>query len=179
MAIDRPAWSASWRYEDLSTIERLALVPRTQRRALLGYLKDESLALLAVAWCLWMRKGQTPPGGRWRIWLLLAGRGYGKTRAGAEWLHHVAEEAGLRIALVGPTEDEVRSVMIEGASGLLACAPPEGRPEWEPSKGIVTWPSGSRAFVYSGANRCAARNMIMPGATSSPNGPIPTPAGTI
>jgi phage terminase large subunit-like protein len=87
----------------------------------------------------------------------MGGRGYGKTRAGAQWVHELAEAPGLRIALVGPTEDEARSVMVEGASGLLACAPDGGRPDWEPSLGRLSWPNGTRAFVYSAANPEALR----------------------
>jgi phage terminase large subunit-like protein len=146
-----------WRYEDLSLAERLALLPTTRRRALFGRLSDDELAQFGTSWCCWARAGQTPPKGPWRTWLLMAGRGYGKTRAGAEWVQHLAEEEGLRIALVGPTEDEARTVMIEGPSGLLACAAPDMCPEWEPSRGLITWPTGSQAFVYSGANPEALR----------------------
>ena len=136
----------------LSLIERVALLPAKERRRFLSKLKGPKLEEFVERWTMWARPGQEPPGGDWRLWLLMAGRGYGKTRAGAEWIHHLAEEEDLRLALVGPTEDEVRSVMVEGASGLLACAVAENFPEWEPSKGLLTWPSGSRAFVYSGAN---------------------------
>ncbi len=135
-----------------SIVERVAALPERERRRLFRGKSEAWLKLFLTAWCLWGRPGQLPPEGGWRIWFMMAGRGYGKTRAGAEWVHHLAEETGLRIALVGPTEDEVRRVMIEGASGLLACAPPGGRPDWEPSLGRLTWPSGSVGFVYSGVN---------------------------
>jgi len=135
-----------------SLIERIAVLPAGERRALFSRRSEQWFEELVGSWCAWARPGQIPPEGGWRVWLLMAGRGYGKTRAGAEWVHHLAEEEDLRIALVGPTEEEVRKVMIEGASGLLACARDRERPEWEPSKGVLTWPSGSRAFVYSGAN---------------------------
>jgi phage terminase large subunit-like protein len=88
----------------------------------------------------------------------MAGRGFGKTRAGAQWVLDLAgETAGLRIALVGPTEDEARRVMVEGSSGILACAGEGRRPEWEPSLGRLTWPNGTLAFVHSGANPEALR----------------------
>ncbi len=146
----RPA--NGWRYEDLSAAERLALLPAGERRAILRGWSEEKLAEFVTTWCIWARRGQMPPAGDWRVWLLMAGRGYGKTRAGAEWVHHLAEEKGLRIALAGPTEEEARTVMIEGASGILACGWPDARPIWEPSRGLLTWPTGSQAFVYSGAN---------------------------
>ena len=142
------------RAERLSIAERLALAePRERRKALIWLERTGRLADFVARWRIWARPGQLPPDGAWRTWLMLAGRGYGKTRAGAEWIHHLAEEEeGLRIAIVGPTEEEARRVMIEGASGLLACAADDNRPEWEPSRGMLAWPSGSLGFVYSGAN---------------------------
>jgi phage terminase large subunit-like protein len=136
----------------LSFVERIALLPRGARRALLADLKPDEVEALVSSWVMWARPGQEPPPGDWRVWLLMAGRGYGKTRAGAEWVQHLAEEPGLRIALVGPSIDEVRAVMVEGASGILACARADSPVEWEPSRGVLTWPNGTRAFVYSAAH---------------------------
>ena len=136
----------------LSQAERIALLPARERRRFLASLKDKEMEELLVRWCHWMRAAQEPPVGDWRVWLLMAGRGFGKTRAGAEWVHHLAEEQGRRIALVGPSEEEVRAVMIEGASGLLASAPADAGVQWEPSRGVLRWKSGAEAFVYSGAN---------------------------
>ncbi|MGA9582933.1 MAG: terminase family protein [Allosphingosinicella sp.] len=103
------------------------------------------------------RPAQLPPDGDWRIWMIMAGRGFGKTRAGAQWVLGLAQTPGLRIALLGPTDDEARSVMIEGSSGILASASDSERPAWEPSLGRLSWPNGTRAFVYSGANPEALR----------------------
>ncbi|RDE04801.1 ATP-binding protein [Sphingomonas aracearum] len=101
-------------------------------------------------WRLWRRPAQCPPPGDWRVWLVMAGRGFGKTRVGAEWVRAVAENnARARIALVGATQDEVRRVMVEGESGLLAVSHPARRPRWEPSLGRLTWPSGAQAFAFS------------------------------
>lgn len=102
-------------------------------------------------WRFWANPAQMPPPGDWRVWLMLAGRGFGKTRAGAEWVRSIAERDGsARIALVGATIGDVRRVMIEGESGVLAVAPPALRPRWEPSLGKLSWRSGAQAFVYSG-----------------------------
>jgi len=96
--------------------------------------------------------GQTPPAGNWRTWLVMGGRGFGKTRAGAEWVRGIAEsDARARIALVGASLGEVRSVMVEGESGLIACAPPDRRPNFEPSLHRLRWPGGAQAFLYSAA----------------------------
>jgi phage terminase large subunit-like protein len=95
------------------------------------------------------------PDAAWRVWLLLGGRGAGKTRAGAEWVRAVAlglwdeAPAPKRIALVGETHADVRRVMIEGASGLLAIHPDGERPRFESSNGRLVWPNGSVAHVFS------------------------------
>ncbi|HYW17243.1 MAG TPA: terminase family protein [Allosphingosinicella sp.] len=94
--------------------------------------------------------GQEEPGGDWRVWLLMAGRGFGKTRAGAEWVSARArEKPGARIALVGATREDVAKVMIEGRSGLLRVARTGEAPLWVPSRGVVYFESGAEGHVYS------------------------------
>ena len=96
------------------------------------------------------RPSQRPPAGDWRTWLVLAGRGFGKTRCAAEWIRHRVETgAARRIALVGATAADVRDVMVEGPSGLLAVCPPWDRPRYEPSKRRLTWPNGAVATTFS------------------------------
>jgi phage terminase large subunit-like protein len=96
------------------------------------------------------RPEQLPPPGDWSIWLILAGRGAGKTRSGAEWVRGLAESASVpRIALVGPTAADVRDTMIEGESGLLAIAPNSNRPSYEPSKRRLSYPNGVQATLFS------------------------------
>jgi len=99
-----------------------------------------------------LRPAQRPPAGDWGIWVILAGRGFGKTHAGAEWVH--ARAAGTRprrIALVAPTLDVARAVMVEGDSGLLARLPPGQKLTWQPSAKRLLWGNGSEARLYSGA----------------------------
>ena len=82
---------------------------------------------LVHRWHLWARPSQLPPPGDWRVWLLMAGRGFGKTRAGAEWVRGFAESGAARsIALVGDTEEDVRQVMVDGPSGSNAAIPTDG-----------------------------------------------------
>ena len=103
----------------------------------------------------WANKNQLPPHGEgWRVWLMMAGRGFGKTRAGSEWIHRLATgKPGVRIALVGATMHEGRSVMVEGVSGLLRVAKLHGSQlNWEPSLGRLRWRNGSQAQVFSGEN---------------------------
>ncbi len=96
--------------------------------------------------------GQSEPEGDWRVWLVMGGRGFGKTRAGAEWVRSIAEGDGFaRIALVGASLGEARSVMVEGESGLIACSPPDRVPHFEPSLHRLRWPNGAQAYLYSAA----------------------------
>ncbi len=113
-------------------------------------------AALPTLWRLWARTDQWPPDGTWTTWLILGGRGAGKTRAGAEWVRMRAEgptplAAGRarRIALVGETWADARDVMVEGESGLKAIAPAGFRPSFEPSRRRVVWPNGAVAMLFS------------------------------
>lgn len=114
-------------------------------------LTDEELEELRYHWPFWARDNQLPPAGDWSNWLILAGRGFGKTRCGAEYIRNLVEtkKAG-RIALVGEDAADVRDVMVDGESGLLATAPRHSRPEWIPSRRRVRWPNGAIATTYSG-----------------------------
>jgi phage terminase large subunit-like protein len=105
---------------------------------------------LAVSWPATARPNQLPPAGDWQVWLLLAGRGFGKTRTLAEWVCQQAASgwAG-RIALVAATAADARDVLVEGQSGILAVSPPWFRPVYESSKRRLTWPNGAIATSFS------------------------------
>lgn len=110
----------------------------------------EDLEKIQHVWKFWARHNQIAPEGDWTFWLLLAGRGFGKTRTGAEWINErVLSGLAKRIALVAPTAADVRKVMVEGESGILATAPPWNRPTFEPSKLQLTWPNGAIAQLFS------------------------------
>lgn len=100
------------------------------------------------------RPKQLPPDGDWDTWMVLAGRGFGKTRTGAEWIRELVEKTDrkLRIALVGRTPSDVRDVMIYGPTGIMTISPPWNRPLHEPSKRRLTWKNGSVAITYSYQN---------------------------
>ena len=115
-------------------------------------------------WLLWARLDQLPPDGDWTTWLLLGGRGAGKTRAGAEWVKATVLArppfGGLstgRIALVGETFADVRDVMIEGVSGLLRIHRRDDRPQWRPSLRRLEWPNGAVAQAFSSEDPEALR----------------------
>jgi len=136
----------------LSSAELLAISPKAERDALIRRLGSQAARAYLDDWRKWERPGQAPPPGDWRTWLVMAGRGFGKTRMGAEWVRALAERRRpIRIALIGATLAEARAVMVEGESGLLAIAPPGLRPEWEPSLRRLRWPGGATAFLYSAA----------------------------
>lgn len=129
----------------------------------LADLPPEDIAFLATDWHVWARDDQLPPEQTaedpWRVWLILGGRGSGKTRAGAEWIRAkalglppFADSPALRIGLVGETLGDVRHVMIEGISGLLAVHAAHERPLFEPSKMQLTWPNGAIAQCFGGDN---------------------------
>ena len=116
----------------------------------LGGLSPRVRRALIEDWSWQAHGGQRVPEGEWSVWLLMAGRGFGKTRAGAEWVSAMARQTpGARIALVGGNRDEVVKVMIEGESGLLRVARTDERPEWKRSRGRLRFASGAEAFVYS------------------------------
>jgi phage terminase large subunit-like protein len=112
-------------------------------------LTDAELLAASRDWRLLSRPEQRPPDGDWRTWLLMGGRGSGKTRAGAEWVHGLAKTtSGLRIALVAETFADAREVMIDGQSGLMRIAGRE-RPAFEISRRRLVWPNGSSAYLFS------------------------------
>lgn len=130
---------------------------REERRArlwdkLMGFADGDPIVAqsLLYKWSFWARDNQMVPFGEWTFWLLLAGRGFGKTRTGAEWVNElVMQGQAKRIHLVAPTAADVRKTMVEGESGILAISPPWNQPHFEPSKLQLTWPNGAIAQMFS------------------------------
>lgn len=141
--------------EALAPAERLALLPPDERRTLLGKLTEREARSLAYDWQFWGRPDQHPPDDDWSIWAVIAGRGVGKTRTGTEWVRKKASTRpkgatrGVGV-LIGADAADVRDLMVEGPSGILTCSPPGERPKYEPSKRLLTWPTGMRAYCRSG-----------------------------
>jgi predicted phage terminase large subunit-like protein len=134
-----------------SVAEQLADLPAAERAEVLASLDAETLTRMPYDWRVWARPEQLEPPGDWDFWVIMAGRGWGKSRTGAEWVRAQIESGRCsRMALVGPTAADVRDVMVEGESGLLSVCPPWNRPKYEPSKRRVTWPNGAMATCYSG-----------------------------
>ena len=125
---------------------------------MLSALSESECEALFYDWEFWARPSQLPPKVDWFFWLVLAGRGYGKTRMAAEWIRSQVEgispltapkNAPERIALVADTILDGRATMIEGESGIISCFPPDFRPSFEVTSRKLIWPNGIQAFLYS------------------------------
>lgn len=111
---------------------------------------EADLLMLFYEWRFWSRPAQVSPIGDWYIWLILAGRGWGKTKTAVQWaIEEVMMGRKKRLALVARTAADVRDVLVEGESGILASSPPYFRPSYEPSKRRLTWPNGAVATTFS------------------------------
>ena len=113
---------------------------------------EEVAEVLRYEWRFWARQDQLPPPGDWFVWMMMSGRGSGKTRAGVEWVLLRERQGFRKIGIIAETAAEYRDVIVEGPAGILACSPPWNRPLFEPSKRRLTWPSGATATLYSGDN---------------------------
>ncbi|MDP2123713.1 MAG: terminase family protein [Parvibaculum sp.] len=131
-------------------LDSLAISPLWIRSDFARTLAKQETWILNSLWRFWAREDQLAPQGDWTTWLMLGGRGAGKTRAGAEWVtEEVRRRRAGRIALVGETLADVREVMIDGPSGLRAVAKPGMRPRYEVSRKRLLWPNGAVAYVFS------------------------------
>lgn len=128
------------------------------RQKVLADLTEEEAEQLLHDWTFLARPTQLPPVGVWQTWLVLAGRGFGKTRLGAEWARAQVKSGRGRLHLIAPTASDARDTMVEGESGLLAvcwsrdrtlAGDPLGRPQYEPSKRRLTWQNGAVATMFS------------------------------
>ncbi len=126
------------------------MLPQDEQREVLQGFDPETLQW---DWTFWGRpEQQAPPGDDWNLWLLLAGRGFGKTRTAAEWVREQAKYTNTgqrRFALVARTAADVRDVIVEGESGIINVSPPSERPHYEPSKRRLTWPNGNTATLFT------------------------------
>jgi phage terminase large subunit-like protein len=132
-----------------SIMEELMLLPEEEQKRLLAGFDEKSLNW---DWSVWGRPEQLAPAGNWNIWIYLAGRGAGKTRAAAEWVREQAKYTTTgqrRFALVARTAADVRDVIVEGESGIMNVTPPSERPIYEPSKRRLTWPNGNTATCFT------------------------------
>jgi hypothetical protein len=142
----------------------LASATLEQQTEFLNALSSHDLQALPWLFEFWALKHQMAPEGNWRTWVVMGGRGAGKTRAGAEWVRSIVEGdmpmdqgRAKRVALVGETFDQVRDIMVFGDSGIIACSPPDRRPHWNASKRRLEWVNGAIAEAHSASSPEALR----------------------
>ena len=127
------------------------MLPEQERTKFLNSLSEEESEELLYDWEVWARPHQLPPPGEWLTWMILTGRGWGKTRTGAEWVISEAKKGAKHIALIGQTKADVRDTMIElGPASILKISNPNFYPKYESSKRRIVWPNGCVGTVYSG-----------------------------
>jgi len=132
-----------------SIMEQIAGLPEDERALVLSGMDADALLW---DWSVWGRPEQQAPVGDWNIWLVMAGRGFGKTRLASEWVREQAKFTNTgqrRFALVARTAADVRDVIVEGESGIINVSPPSERPLYEPSKRRLTWPNGNTATCFT------------------------------
>jgi phage terminase large subunit-like protein len=130
------------------TLREMLTLPRDQLRHYLNALYETGLDDLLFDWRFWARSDQLPPPGDWVYWLILAGRGAGKTRAGAEAVREWIKTFPI-VNLIGPTSDDTRDVMVLGESGVLACCPRSERPHYARASARLSWPNGATSLLFS------------------------------
>lgn len=131
--------SAAELFRSLSASEQIARIES---------LTDAEAYALLHDWSWHARPGQIAPDWDWRTWLIMAGRGYGKTRTGSEWVR-AQVAASAYVNLICATADDARDIMVEGESGILAICPKSERPEYQPSKRKLAWPNGANSLIFT------------------------------
>jgi hypothetical protein len=151
--------STSTESEKTSGAALIASLNQEKREKFLSSLTKQELRALPYMFDFWALPHQLAPDGKWRTWVILGGRGAGKTRAGAEWVRGEVEGSrptdpgrSRRVALVAETYDQARDVMVLGDSGIMACTPPDRRPKWIASRRILIWPNGAQAELFSASD---------------------------
>jgi phage terminase large subunit-like protein len=125
------------------------LRPIQERQAILAALSEDQLASLKQAWWWVSRPSQLIPEGDWTYWLIKAGRGFGKTRTGAETVREWISQGHRYVNLIGATADDARDIMVQGESGILAICPDDERPEYRPSQRKLIWPNGAESLIFT------------------------------
>ena len=134
---------------NMSQAELLARLSIDKQNDFFGSLTAEETELLLTDWKFWARPKQRLPEGNWGTWLIMAGRGFGKTRTGAETIRIWQENGFSNFALIGQTKADVRDVMLLGESGLISISPKHNKPVYIASRRVVEWPNGAKAHLYS------------------------------
>ncbi len=142
-------WPRGWTPDrPVRRIANLLGLEVAERARILGEMSPRDCAQIFYDWTFWARSDQAPPPGDWIVWLILAGRGAGKTRAGAEAVR-LWSQSFPNVNLIGPTADDVRDVMVLGDSGILNCCRKDERPRYLASAARLEWPNGAMSLLFS------------------------------
>ncbi len=141
----RPSWRPG---QPIKRIGDLLALGLDHRARVLDEMSPLECAQIFYDWTFWARPDQAPPPGDWIVWLILAGRGAGKTRAGAEAVR-LWSQSFPNVNLIGPTADDVRDVMVLGESGILNCCRKDERPRYLASAAKLEWPNGAMSLLFS------------------------------
>jgi len=125
----------------------MRLKPDERREAIMAASEAQADAINRD-WPSWARENQLPPAGDWRVWLVMAGRGFGKTRCGAEWVRERIKRYPL-VNIIGATADDARDVMVQGESGILAICSDHERPIYRKSERTLLWPNGAQTLIFT------------------------------
>src|SRR5512146_95525 len=131
-----------------SLAEQFRELPPEEKASRIARLTEAEANALLYDWEFWARPNQRMPVGDWTYWVVLAGRGFGKTRIGAETVRGWAKNYAY-VNIIGATSDDARDIMIEGESGIMAVCPPGERPDYQPSKRRLVWPSGCKSLIFT------------------------------
>jgi phage terminase large subunit-like protein len=144
--------------DDRSMAEFLADMQESDRKKWLNSFSSDEIELILSDHKYWARQKQLPPPGSWLVWLILAGRGFGKTHTGALWVNDIVTNHNIgRVTLVARTAADARDTMTEGISGILALSYQHNRPKYVPSKRRIEWPNGAIATLFSSEEPDALR----------------------
>ncbi len=134
--------------QHVSPAQLLASLPEAQRNKHLASLSDAVKSQLLTDWGFWARPNQHIPKGDWSYWLIMAGRGFGKTRTGAETVRQWVKSVDM-VNLIGATVDDARDIMIEGESGIMSICPEDERPDYKKSERKMIWPNGAVSLIFT------------------------------
>lgn len=137
-----------WQPRGISQADKFRQLPEEERRSRLAALTTQEADALLHDWSYWRRPTQALPPGRWVTWIILAGRGFGKSRTGAEVVRQWVREFPM-VNLIGATADDARDIMIEGESGILACCPADERPTFRKTERKLIWPNGAISLIFT------------------------------
>jgi phage terminase large subunit-like protein len=130
-------------------VERLQELSADERAVVIAAQPERLVSEIVGHWWAWARPDQRLPDGDWTYWLILAGRGYGKTRTGAETVRQWIADGFQYVNLIGATADDARDIMVQGESGILAICPRRERPEYKPSQRALLWPNGAKSLIFT------------------------------